>query len=576
MSKIPTKHIDGDVGIGRNVVAGGDATVRGNVTVGHNLKVEGWLEAANIKGVNKGLFSTAVLLEESYPVPEEGWWAIVGDTLPGDVYVCEGGRWVATGKKGGSAELDSNKYETALGEIQSWISDVDRDIGLLEAQCKELRKETKNALRETATLRQDMSDLSAGFKQAGAAMSGISAKIASMDGSLTSLRQITERNDAEIQQLYESVSQFNGVIDEKGEIKAVYLPSDIRKILQVAREVDYVPDTEKRSSAKSSADDGCRVIYCKTKKCFLLEEGTLLTKYYTNWADAKTYGTVWTHGVEPRAGVLFYMALTVGFRYWDGKDLKDIGNAGGNSDLTEESLLKVPVITSLRRAIGRSPATLTRGIIPLRAERGRIYRDIGEIRVNFAKKGSTGELLEDEIDLKDYISPGLLPYIRYVDHISYPSVFTYNEEDRLLRITEAKSKGSLKKPQGLCAKTRLQLASPPGVSYLWCDPRSGLIEAYSGVPVESAYASPHLSENGNDAGLITQSNRWDWSRIELERMSKRKGKIAKWTRVSRSRFEAYRFGLYRVRYKDGKGRFSAWVVFTCRVKTAGSGHYRRL
>lgn len=77
MSSIPTKQIDGDVAVGRNVSMGGSGTVRGSMTVGHNLTVEGWLEAKNIKGPNKGLFKTAAQLREAYPNPHEGWWALV-------------------------------------------------------------------------------------------------------------------------------------------------------------------------------------------------------------------------------------------------------------------------------------------------------------------------------------------------------------------------------------------------------------------------------------------------------------------------------------------------------------------
>lgn len=75
MSAIPTKQIDGDVAVGRNVSAGGDANVQGNARVGHDLIVEGWLEAKNIKGVNKGLFASAAALREAYPQPHDGWFA---------------------------------------------------------------------------------------------------------------------------------------------------------------------------------------------------------------------------------------------------------------------------------------------------------------------------------------------------------------------------------------------------------------------------------------------------------------------------------------------------------------------
>lgn len=80
MSSIPTKQIDGDVAVGRNVSAGGDANVQGNARIGHDLKVEGWLEAKNIKGANKGLFASAIALRKAYPQPHDGWFAGVPAT----------------------------------------------------------------------------------------------------------------------------------------------------------------------------------------------------------------------------------------------------------------------------------------------------------------------------------------------------------------------------------------------------------------------------------------------------------------------------------------------------------------
>ncbi len=77
MSAIPTKHIDGDVSVGRNVSVGGDVNIQGRTRVGHDLVVEGWLDAPNIKGAQKGLFASPDDLRESYPQPRSGWWALV-------------------------------------------------------------------------------------------------------------------------------------------------------------------------------------------------------------------------------------------------------------------------------------------------------------------------------------------------------------------------------------------------------------------------------------------------------------------------------------------------------------------
>lgn len=134
MSSIPTKQIDGDVAVGRDVNIGGKTTIRGSVKVGHNLTIEGWLEAKNIKGPNKGLFKTAAQLREAYPNPHKGWWALVtiegsvaSDHL-GQLYVVDGGTWVAQVDSNGNPLLrgnptvDSTKYFDAYIEtLKPWL-----------------------------------------------------------------------------------------------------------------------------------------------------------------------------------------------------------------------------------------------------------------------------------------------------------------------------------------------------------------------------------------------------------------------------------------------------------------------
>lgn len=97
MSGIPTKHIDGDVSAGRNVSVGGDVNIQGRTRVGHDLVVEGWLDAPNIKGAQKGLFASPDDLQECYPQPRSGWWALVGTGFPLRLYRAFGGKWNDTG-----------------------------------------------------------------------------------------------------------------------------------------------------------------------------------------------------------------------------------------------------------------------------------------------------------------------------------------------------------------------------------------------------------------------------------------------------------------------------------------------
>ena len=121
MSSIPTKQIDGDVAVGRNVSAGGNANVQGNVRIGHDLKVEGWFDAKNIKGPVKGLFLSEAKLKATYQFPEEGWYALVGTTLPAALYVTEGGEWKSTGQNAGSPETDLTEYRAELEELQGKV-----------------------------------------------------------------------------------------------------------------------------------------------------------------------------------------------------------------------------------------------------------------------------------------------------------------------------------------------------------------------------------------------------------------------------------------------------------------------
>lgn len=114
---IRNTQLDGDVSIGRNVALGGDALVQGYSTIKKDLTVEGWLHAKNINSCDKGLFSTLADLQEAYPNPHDGWWAIIGDTVPGEIYEAKDGEWVATGEIGGA-----QRGEQGLSAYDIWLS----------------------------------------------------------------------------------------------------------------------------------------------------------------------------------------------------------------------------------------------------------------------------------------------------------------------------------------------------------------------------------------------------------------------------------------------------------------------
>ena len=128
MSEIKTNVFAGDVSVGRNVFAGGDAKISGDASIGHNLVVKGWLDARNVKHANKGMFLSASRLSEVYPSPRDGWWALVGDSLPAAIYVACDGEWVSTGKSGGEITIDVEQYWSALTSVREELALVRESV----------------------------------------------------------------------------------------------------------------------------------------------------------------------------------------------------------------------------------------------------------------------------------------------------------------------------------------------------------------------------------------------------------------------------------------------------------------
>ena len=159
MSSIPTKQIDGDVAVGRNVSLGGDANIQGSARVGHNLKVDGWLDARNIKGPNKGIFLTAEKLREVYPLPHDGWWALVGRTLPAPLYIADCNTWVATGESAGNPTLDSEIYNEMVAAMDASIKKVASDVATNKASIEEIRSLVNSIGADTDAMASDVEKL---------------------------------------------------------------------------------------------------------------------------------------------------------------------------------------------------------------------------------------------------------------------------------------------------------------------------------------------------------------------------------------------------------------------------------
>lgn len=121
-NNIENHSVGGSVAVGRDITVGGRSTIRGNATFDRDVYISGWLNARNIRGAGKGLYETVDKLNSAYPNPENGWFALVGDTLPADIYRAWGGEWKATGQKGGEPVLELAKLTELSESLENEVS----------------------------------------------------------------------------------------------------------------------------------------------------------------------------------------------------------------------------------------------------------------------------------------------------------------------------------------------------------------------------------------------------------------------------------------------------------------------
>lgn len=121
-NNIENHSVGGSVAVGRDITVGGRSTVRGNATFDRDVYISGWLNARNIRGAGKGLYETVGNLNSAYPNPENGWFALVGNTLPADIYRAWGGEWKATGQKGGEPVLEIAKLTELSESLENEVS----------------------------------------------------------------------------------------------------------------------------------------------------------------------------------------------------------------------------------------------------------------------------------------------------------------------------------------------------------------------------------------------------------------------------------------------------------------------
>lgn len=159
MSSIKTTQMDGDVSVGRNVAVGGDSLVQGDAHIKGTLRVDGWLDAQNVKVSNKGLFTTVEKLRAAYPNPQDGWWAIVGNSLPSPIYTVDGGVWISTGEMGGNPTIESERYANSIAELEASMTTAKTDISGHAEKIKTIEEELVQISASSQTLKPHINKL---------------------------------------------------------------------------------------------------------------------------------------------------------------------------------------------------------------------------------------------------------------------------------------------------------------------------------------------------------------------------------------------------------------------------------
>lgn len=359
MSQIKTTEIEGDVAIGRHVTAGGNATIQGNTTVKKNLKVEGWLDARNIKGPNKGIFLDVTKLREAYPLPHDGWWALVGNTLPAPLYIADGGAWVATGKSAGNPTIDSQQYNDAVAALDADLKELAKDVSANAQSIEQIRTQINTIGSSVNTLTSDVS----GLKNR---VSNAETRISTAEGNIQSINN--------------SKGMPNGIagLDASGKVPSAQLPGYVDDVVEFNAMVSGVTPLAV-SISKSSTDAGCMVVYDTDNNVFLLavsnrtitdeqradwinirrpikllnqpattiervdthiisvgdfwevqgEKVALIQSaftYYNNWLDGNSFGEPTTDGRVPEGGKVYISTSDNKTYRWSGSQLVIIGN----------------------------------------------------------------------------------------------------------------------------------------------------------------------------------------------------------------------------------------------------------
>lgn len=342
---IKTTEFEGDVATGRHATVGGDLKVRGDLTAGHNVKVEGWLEAPNIIGFLRGIFRSKAELEETVPRPRDGWGAFVGDHTYATVYYARHGEWIA----GNAGPIHINTRSEAM----------DRDIAQAVATASAANATAEDAVL-TATSAETMArNASASALSALAQAKEANANSASALTRATKALQASEQAGKDVGEVvFWKISAEKDIEEAQRSAKAAQAAAD-----KAAADVSEVAGTVEKMSAGLQQVSGAvaevrrgiplkpfrrrelvlpmavskdlpaegvdYVVWDREERRFLAVKEKIGSQpqYYAVWADWADMVNAQTG--RPREDYIYLCEEEHSLFLWNGEDLLEVKGAGG-------------------------------------------------------------------------------------------------------------------------------------------------------------------------------------------------------------------------------------------------------
>lgn len=332
---------EGDIAVGRHVTTGGGINAQGDSVFEKGLKVKGWLDARNIRGACKGLFATPEELDKSYPRPLNGWWALVGNTMPAEVYVVSNHKWIPSG----GVVNDLNV------ELHSYLTKDEAELNYGEAITEINELLGKGAIINPATMELTATSLAAVLSFNYTTTNGVSAiKKISIPASTDDKAGLF--TPELLSRIFAAIRAGDDVVEE--EINN--LRNLVAKLIQPFDDIINI-DASKILPNTSSSTEG-KIVFNESTGTFVCMVSTIIGnllqtyEYYSNWIGAEAYGDVVSmSGRVPDANKIYSSHRT--FYQWTGQTLDAI--AGGDVDavLSETSMNSVQnrVITNALNAL---------------------------------------------------------------------------------------------------------------------------------------------------------------------------------------------------------------------------------